>query len=292
MVKIEKIIQNTINMNILTLFECDDIRKEISLYLNFEDIVNLSNGINKNCFKKYNFISDDFKFKEINDIFTWNETDDEENYLNDIFYNFEKEIKTYFYEYMGEETDDEYGFEFDCSMFCDILDGMQSNYFHNIVMKNFDFEREDIEYEDIEDGYYTNPVNNDKTFDELFDEYYEKEYQRQLQKYKHENSRKIRSIKEFMHNRINELFYSTYQHIYARKVAEFIETKNLSFKTYNYSMKKIDKYLKKKGYDVHTDTIHEYIYAFVVYECIEDFCRKCGSFEHANESNECIFIKK
>jgi hypothetical protein len=123
-------------MNILTLFECDDIRKEISLYLNFEDIVNLSNGINKNCFKKYNFISEDFKFKEINDIFTWGgETDDEENYLNNVFDNFEKKIKTYYYEYMGEENDYEYGFEFDCSIFCYILSNMQTNYYHNIVMK-------------------------------------------------------------------------------------------------------------------------------------------------------------
>jgi hypothetical protein len=76
------------------------------------------------------------------------------------------------------------------------------------------------------------------------------------------NAFQIRHRTNFMRDRMVEFFYLTYHEIYARKVAEFIENKNLSFKTYNYSIIEIDENFLKKGYDIHKDIIKEYINMF------------------------------
>jgi hypothetical protein len=96
-------------MNVIKLFENEDMKNEITTYLNFDEIVNLSKSINKNCFKKYNFFSDDFKLKNISEIFNFlkneDELPDEEmeddvyiEYLNDLIFNFTSEIQEYYYD--------------------------------------------------------------------------------------------------------------------------------------------------------------------------------------------------
>ena len=89
-------------MNIKDLFNNNDVYFEITSYLDFENKVILSKTIKKNCLRKYNFNSKDFRYKNMEDLFTLCsvENDDEIcEYMADLCSIFQSELNTYYDEY-------------------------------------------------------------------------------------------------------------------------------------------------------------------------------------------------
>lgn len=96
-------------MDIHNLFNVNDIFLEIISYLDFEDKVILGKSINKNCFKKYDFNSIDFRYKNIDDIFSfYNEENDDEycEYICDLCCDFSNKLTNYYNDYCGYDEDD------------------------------------------------------------------------------------------------------------------------------------------------------------------------------------------
>ena len=96
-------------MNIHNLFDTNDMFLEVISYLDFEDKVILGKSINKNCLKKYDFNSIDFRYKNIDDIFYfYNEENDDDNceYICNLCSSFTSELTNHYNDYYGYDEDD------------------------------------------------------------------------------------------------------------------------------------------------------------------------------------------
>ena len=96
-------------MNIHKLFNNNDMFMEITSYLDFNDKMILNKTINKNCLTKYNFNSINFRYKNIDDIFTlYNEENDDEfcEYMSDLSSFFSSELNKYYDEFYGYDIED------------------------------------------------------------------------------------------------------------------------------------------------------------------------------------------
>lgn len=201
-----------VDMKLNNLFDNNDMFLEITSYLNFEDKIVLSKTIGKNCLHKYNFNDRNFRYQNIDDVFSfYNEENDDEisDYICELTSDFASELDKYYDEYYGYNA------------------------------------------EDYMDDCYNNLI-------------YEK------------------------YRELTELFGDSYLTVYARKIAEYIEDKNLPVSYYKYDLVKLE---EKLGIDINAEIIEYYKYVFVN-EDIDVFCERCGLFGHYNGYKGCLFYNE
>lgn len=163
-------------------------------------------------------------------------------------------------------------------------------------LRKYNFNSKKFRYKNMEDIFTLFSIERDdeiceymadlsSIFQSELNTYYDEYYDYDIEDYMNDY---YNTIKYCKHQELNELFYSSYISIYARKVAIHIENNNLSYDYYNYDLIELD---EKIDINIHDLVIDYYKYVFD-FEDLDMFCRKCGLFGHYNGSKECLFYNK
>lgn len=234
----------------------DELLLKVSQYLNFEDKINFGRVCGKSFLNFYNFDNNEYKLKEITDLFNiFKNEDDEYIYISDFMI----------------EAQSNYGY--DIEKYLIVYSNLED------IIKNDDSDCDSIR-DDLETLYYADEnIINDKMDNKinLISDRIKRIYDTSYFDYD-------------LQQEMNSFFLSSICSIYTRRFIEYIENKNLIIK-YSPTMNIIDNDIINYQ-DVMEEVLKYYKYILINNYDIEQFCNKCGEFGHLGYSQECIFYNK